>query len=94
MIDAGVAHLAAGLAVERRLVDDDRARLAGLRRSSTSLPSTHERRDDALGGLGVVAEELGRAELLAQRRTRRLGRRLAGAGPGGARLGLLRSMAR
>ena len=36
---AGVADLAAGLAVERRLVDDDRAALAGLPSSATSLPS-------------------------------------------------------
>ncbi len=49
----------------------------------------HQRGDDALGGLGVVAEELGRADALAQREPDGLGRRLAGTRPGLARLGAL-----
>ena len=55
----------------------------------TSAPSRDERARDALGGLGLVAEELGRAETLAQREPHRLGRRLARARPGLARLGAL-----
>src|SRR5262249_23566585 len=82
--DAGVADLAAGLAVERRLVDDPRAALAGLE-FDTLLAIAHERGNDALGLLGLVAQELGRAELFAETKPYRLGRGFAGAGPGGAR---------
>ena len=64
-----VADLAAGFAVERRLVEDDEAALAGFS-SSTSLPSLSERDHDALGGLGLVAEKLGRADALLAGRTR------------------------
>ena len=73
---AGVADLAAGLAVERRLVDDHRAGLAGLQLGDF-LAVADERRDDAFGGLGLVAEELGRAELLAERKPRGRSRGLA-----------------
>ena len=48
-----------------------------------------QRSHHALGGLGLVAQKLGRAELLAQREPDRLGRGLAGARPGLARLGAL-----
>src|SRR5205814_1760136 len=41
--------------------------------------------DDALGGLGLVTQKFGSPDLLAQGEPRRLGRRLAGADPGGAR---------
>jgi hypothetical protein len=89
---AGVADLAAGLAVERRLVDDDRAALAGLSASTSAV--AQQRLHDAFGLLGVVAEELGGADLLAQREPDGLGRRLARARPGRARLSRWRSIAR
>src|SRR5438477_535890 len=53
---AGVAHLAAGLAVERRLVENQGgldARLDVL----DGLAVDHDRGDTALGRIGVVAEE-------------------------------------
>src|SRR3954468_1683642 len=60
---AGVPDLTAGFAVERRLVEDDEAALAG-----RELPHLFARLDDrehhALGDLGVVAEELSRADTL------------------------------
>jgi hypothetical protein len=62
---AGVAHLAARFAVERRLVDDDRDLLA-LPRLLDLDTVAHDGAHQALRLLGVVAEELGRAELLAQ----------------------------
>src|SRR5262249_24397406 len=46
----------------------------------------HDRLDNAFRGLGVVAQELGRADLFAQREPHRIGSRLARARPGGARL--------
>ena len=64
---AGVADLAAGLAVERRLVDDHRAAFAGLQLGDL-LAVGNERRDDALDALGLVAEEFGGAEPLADRK--------------------------
>src|SRR5579871_1552301 len=73
--DAGVADLAAGLTVERRLVEDDSADLA-----------LAESGDDAFGALGLVAEEFGRADLFAQREPHGFRGRFAGAGPGSARL--------
>ncbi len=80
-----VADLAAALAVERRLVDHDGAALAGLQRVDF-LAVAFESGDDALGAFGLVAEELGGAELLAQRKPHRFLRRLARARPRGARL--------
>ena len=85
---APVADLAAALAVERRLVEDDRAGLAffepgGLRAVGD------EGGDDAFGPLGFIAEEFRRADLLADVEPDALGGSLARAFPGGAGLGLL-----
>ena len=67
---ADVADLAAGLAVERRLVEDQRALLARL--EPLDLDAVlDDRAIDALGGLGFVAEKIGGADPLAQARTRR-----------------------
>ena len=63
---AGIAHLAAGFAVERRLVDDDRGLACRPRLRSTCLPSTTMACDHALGDMRVVAEEFGGAEFFAQ----------------------------
>src|SRR5882762_873032 len=78
---AGITDLAAGLAIERRLVEHDRTALAFLQRRNL-LAALHQRGHNALGGLGVVAQELGRAHLLAQAEPHALGRRFAGALPG------------
>ena len=85
---AGVALLAAELGVERRLVGDQPAGLAGLERRHL-LAVDHDRRDLALGALGVVAQELGGADLLAHVEPDRLVGRLARARPRRARLGAL-----
>ena len=83
-----VADLTAGFAVERRLVDDDEARLAGVQPVDLcAVP--HQRDDRALRLLLAVAEELGRAGAVADAEPDRLGRGLARARPGGAGLGLL-----
>ena len=85
---ADVADLAAQLAVERRLVEDERALLAGL--EPVDLDAVlDDGADDAFGRLGLVAEEVGRADPLAQGVPDRLGRGLARSGPGAARLGAL-----
>ena len=85
---AGVALLAARLGIERRLVDDQPAGLAGLERRRF-LAVDDDRRDLALGALGVVAQELGGADLLAHVEPDRLVGRVARAGPRRARLGAL-----
>ena len=82
---AGVADLAAGLAVERRLVDDDRALVALVERLRLRAV-LDQRQHRRLGALGVVAEELGRAEPVAQLEPHALGRRIARARPARARL--------
>ena len=82
---AGVADLTAGFGVERRLVEDDRAALALLERGHL-LAVAHKRRDHAFGAFGLVAEEIGAADFLAQREPHRFGRRFAGARPRRARL--------
>jgi hypothetical protein len=61
---AGVADLAAGLGVERGLVEHDLHRLAGGRLATGRRRAP--RRGPGLGGLGVVAEELGGAEGLGE----------------------------
>ena len=63
--------------------------LSPVSRRATSIAVLDDRADHALGGLGVVAEEVGRADPLAQGEPDRLGRRLARARPGAARLGPL-----
>src|SRR5712692_1381261 len=80
-----VADLAAALAVERRLIEDHRTRLALLERADF-LAIAHECRDHALGTLGFVAEKLAGAGFFAQRKPHRLGGGVARARPGGARL--------
>ena len=85
---AAIADLAARLGIERRLVDDDDAALACLERLDTRAV-LDERDDLARRGLGLVAEELGGAELFLELEPQRLGRGLAGARPGLARLGAL-----
>src|SRR5882757_7109842 len=73
---AGVADLAAGLRVERRLVQHDRAALAGL--EAVDLGTVFDQRGHrAFRALGLVAQELSRAELFAQREPDRFGRRVA-----------------
>ncbi len=81
---AGIANLSARLAVKRGLVDDD-ADLVAMLRFEDPLLALDERQDDALGGLRLVAEEFGRADLLAQREPGRLGRFFPRTDPGGAR---------
>src|SRR6185312_11390930 len=83
---AGVAELAAGLGVERGLVDNDSDRVAGSGLVDP-LVAAHDRLDYALGHLGVVAEKFGGADLVAQREPHGIGRGLAGADPRGARAG-------
>src|SRR5260370_20725608 len=79
-----VAYLAARFRIERRLVDDDANVVAGLSLGD-ALPIAHDRVNDALGDLGLIAEKLGGADLLAQREPYRLGRRLARSSPALAR---------
>jgi hypothetical protein len=85
---ARVAHLAAGLAVKRSLVDDQRNRLAGFGCVGFAAIA-HDRLDHALGLLSVVAEEFRRAQPLTQRKPDRLRSCLARACPALARLGAL-----
>src|SRR5579863_7794519 len=73
---ADVADLAAGLAVERRLVEDQRSALARFQRLDLDAVLA-DRANDALRPLGFIAEEIGRADALAQSVPDRLGRRLA-----------------
>ena len=83
-----VTHLAAGLAIERRLVDDDAATFAKRQRSNF-LAALHQRSDNALGALGVIAQKFRRPGFLLQRIPDGFGRRLARSSPGLARLGPL-----
>ena len=85
---ADVADLAARLAIERRLVDDDRAVLAFAERFHF-LAVLDQRLDHRLGAVAVVAEKLRRAVAVAQREPYAFGRRLARPGPRRARLGPL-----
>src|ERR1700722_12476831 len=83
-----IADLSAGLAVERRLIENGDALLALAQRCDLAA-AQDERLHYALGDLGLVAQKLRCAEALAQREPDRLGRRLARARPGPARLGAL-----
>ena len=74
--------------VERRLVQHD-LHLDADRRRLGRVATDDQRQHLALGGLGVVAEELGRAVPLREVEPDALVGRLAGAGPGGAGLRLL-----
>ena len=82
--DAGVADLPAAFAIERRLVEDKRAVLAGLQLRHL-LAARYERRDDAFRGFGIVAEELRGAGLVLDLEPQPFRRRFAGALPGGLR---------
>ena len=82
-----VADLAAGLAVERRLVRDNQDLAAGLVEALDLLAARDQRQHFGFRRQRLVAEELRRAEALAEIEPERLGRRLAGAGPGLAGLG-------
>src|SRR5690606_20218971 len=83
-----VPDLAAALAIERRLVEDQRALVASLQRLDR-LAVAHKRADLALGRLCIVAEELGGADLFLDLEPDLLGGRLARALPGAAGLLLL-----
>src|SRR6185437_6029030 len=82
---AGIANLAAAFAIERRLVHHHRAAFA-LFQLADALAVLDQRGDDALGAFGLVAEEFGDADLLAQAEPDGFGRRFARARPRGARL--------
>src|SRR6185295_11897939 len=84
----GVANLATGLGVERRLVENDAPALAGLE-LGYFLAVLDQRLHHAFGALSLVAEELGGAEFFAQTKPYGLGRGIARALPGLARLFLL-----
>ena len=73
---AEITDLPAGLAVERRLVDDDRAVLAFAERFDF-LAVLDQRLDHRLGAVAVVAEKLRRAVPVAEREPDAFGRRLA-----------------
>src|SRR5262249_8193983 len=79
-VAAGVAALAAGFAIERGLIEDDGAALA-LPERLDLLAVLHQRRHDAFGRFGFVAQELGCADILAQAEPHALGRSLARARP-------------
>ena len=86
---AGIAELATGFAVERRLVDDDADLVPDSGFSDTlrfvGTWPTQDRQDDALGDFGLVTEEFGGPKLLAQSKPIRLGRFLPGADPAAPR---------
>ena len=86
--EAAIAHLPAAFGVERRLVHDDPDLLALGRRLDLG-PVDHQRQDRALGLVGVIAQELGRAVAVGKVEPDRGVPRLARARPSGARLGLL-----
>src|SRR4051812_2147167 len=77
---AGVADLAAGFAVEWRLVENDRTAVSCFEGLGFLAVLDHCS-DDAFGRFRLIAKKLGRAELLAERKPDRFGCRFAGAGP-------------
>src|SRR5207253_132488 len=81
----GIADLAARLAVERGLVDDDADLVAG-RGFRTPFLAAQNSQDHAFRGRGLVTEELAGPDLLAQGEPIRVGRRLARTDPAAARL--------
>src|SRR5208337_2551802 len=83
--DTGIADLSACFCVERRLVDDQRNVVSdgGL---GNAFAAPQDCQHNALGALGLVAEKLSGADVLAQAEPDRLGRRLARADPALARL--------
>ncbi len=83
-IGAGVADLAAQFAIEGRLVGDDQHVLAGTG-FVDQLAALDQGQHAALGTVGLVAQELGGAVLVADVEPDALDRSLARALPGGAR---------
>src|SRR6516164_2439560 len=83
--DAAIANLAAGLRIKRRLVDDQRD-VVPEHRLDSALAVPQDRQHHAFSALGLVAEELGGAELLTQGQPYRFRRRLARSDPAFARL--------
>src|ERR1700738_125003 len=81
----GVADLTAGLRVKRRLVENNRAAVAGLQ-ALDLLAVFHQHGPDAFSRFGLVAEKFGGAELFTQAEPDSLGRGVAGARPCGAGL--------
>src|SRR5581483_2587041 len=77
---AGIADLAAGLTVEWRLVEDDCTALTS-RKARDLLAVLDQCGHHALGGLGLITKEFGRAEFFSQWKPDSLGRGLAGARP-------------
>ena len=83
-----VADLATRLTVKRGLVEDQRSFVAGLQRLDL-LAGLDERAHDALRRLGIVAEEIRRADALPKLEPNGLGRRISRSLPGLAGLVLL-----
>ena len=83
-----IAHLAAGLSVERRLVEHERGLIPGLEAFHLRA-ILDDRAHFAFGGLRAVAEEVGGAGALLDLEPHGFGGRLARAAPGLARLRLL-----
>ena len=83
-----VAGLAAGFAIEGRLVGENFHRLAGagLHHAAAILEDGQHL---AFGGFGVIAQEFGAADFVQHGEPLRLALAFAGAGPAGAGLGLL-----
>src|SRR5262249_22693440 len=82
---AGIANLAAGLAIERRLIEHDRAALARFERRHV-LAVLYQRRHHTLGGLGVVTHALARSDHRVHAEPHGFRRSLTGPLPGFARL--------
>ncbi|WP_244287981.1 hypothetical protein [Labrenzia sp. 011] len=84
----GVAHLTAAFAIKGCLVENDETALA--RRQFVDFPVVGgKRRDNALGGFGLITEKIRRPVLFLQREPHRFRRRTARTGPGRTGLGLL-----
>src|SRR5262245_5445799 len=63
--DTGIADLAAGLRVERSLVENDRTAFSGLEGLHV-LAVLHQRGDHSFGALGLIAQKFGGTGGLAQ----------------------------
>ena len=85
---AAVANLATRFTVERCLIEDEMAFIAGLE-SFGFLAAFDERADDTFGGFGIVAQKVGRARAFAHFKPDRFGGGIARTFPGGARFLLL-----
>ena len=85
---AAIAHLAAGFAIEGSLVGDQGDFRAGFGLGDLGAV-LHQGEDNALGALQLIAEEFAGADTLANFEPDAVRCRVAGAGPGLARLGAL-----